>query len=500
MSQQSPDRPESVGSSPSRVARRRQPHQVPDATPPEEPFPAVGGSSSRQPSLGYRQVPPASQGTPLEAWGAATSSEDWALRPQLLPADETYVTLPGTGGTTAAQHPAGTYDPDPEIIPEPQPRAQQARARAQRAAARQAARPVSGAARAARSVAASVGNAIAACFPGRGRGASSGSGRGRSRTVSAQMSISGGSEVPGGVGHGGPLQQSPVGPTELGVGGVASPPLTATLGSSDQPPRAWAEGGEGHPPPPEGSPEPQPPPPEEPHPDDEPLPPPVVALPTTPVYSLTGLSASLPMSPQAGEDLYNLTRPITRGELEQALLSMHYDFVVWQGTVRVYFARGIFEPPSLPLLAVPKAHVLPLRLPPSLRPPRSPGIPVCATVPWWDPRVTAGMIRKKCFLLSAQQQRWRDLTYDARRNLWKVDNRAPGRQHVLEQLHQRYTYQRDRFAMEQQQEIADQRAALVAKKIRLGKNWEADQSGPESEGSPMIPVAAWATTFGIMAV
>ena len=129
MSQQSPDSPESVGSSPPRGTRRRQPRQVSDATPPEEPFPAVGGNSSRQPSLGYRQVPPASQGTPLEAWGAATSSEDWALGPQLLPADVTYSTLPGTGGTTAAQHPAGTYDPDPEVIPEPQPREEQARAR-----------------------------------------------------------------------------------------------------------------------------------------------------------------------------------------------------------------------------------------------------------------------------------------------------------------------------------------------------------------------------------
>ena len=100
------------------------------------------------------------------------------------------------------------------------------------------------------------------------------------------------------------MQQPPVGPEEMEVGGVAYPPLTATLGSSDQPPGVWAESGEGHPPPPEGSPEPQPPPPEEPHPDDEPLPPPVVALPTTPVFSLTGLSASLPMSPPAGEDLY----------------------------------------------------------------------------------------------------------------------------------------------------------------------------------------------------
>ena len=48
------------------------------------------------------------------------------------------------------------------------------------------------------------------------------------------------------------------------------------------------------------------------------------------------------------------------------MLAATYDFKVWQGTVRVLYSRSPFVPPTLALLAVPKHHVLPLRLPPSL--------------------------------------------------------------------------------------------------------------------------------------
>ena len=126
--------------------------------------------------------------------------------------------------------------------------------------------------------------------------------------------------------------------------------------------------------------------------------------------------------------------------------------MVWQGTVRVDFTRSPFEPPTLGLLAVPKAHVLPLRLPPSLRPPESQAVPVSRNVPWWDPRVTPGMIRKKHFLITAEQLKWRGKTFEYRRNMWK----GTSKKDMLLSLHASYTNLRNRFTSQPQvqQEIA----------------------------------------------
>ena len=218
------------------------------------------------------------------------------------------------------------------------------------------------------------------------------------------------------------------------------------------------------------------------------LPPSTVAPSTS-----AGVAQSLPSTvvlqpPVPVVDYFALVRPIRRDELEYACLAATYQFVVWQGTVRVDFSRSPFEPPTLCLRAVPKAHVLPLRLSPSLRPPVSQAVPVSRNVPWWDPRVTPGMIRKKHFLITAEQQKWRGKTFDHRRNMWK----GTSKKDMLLSLHASYTYLRDRFTAQPQtqQELVSQRSRLTGRGFALRGDWEEDQSGPESEGESVPRVRA----------
>ena len=168
---------ESVGSSPARGARRSRRAQVPVTARPVEPFPAVGGSTSRLPSLGYVQAPPPSQGTRLEAWGLETSSELRRLVPDPHPS-QSYPTVSVTTGRTLAQHPSHTPDLHPEVLAPPLSREEQARLRAERLAARTVGRPSVSPPRAgspsvgtARQLVSSVGSALASCFQ-RGRSAS----------------------------------------------------------------------------------------------------------------------------------------------------------------------------------------------------------------------------------------------------------------------------------------------------------------------------------------
>ena len=210
--------------------------------------------------------------------------------------------------------------------------------------------------------------------------------------------------------------------------------------------------------------------------------PPSTAAPSTSAGGVQSLPSTVVLQPpEPVVDYFALVRPIRRDELEYACLAATYQFVVWQGTVRVNFSRSPFEPPTLGLLAVPKAHVLPLRLPPSLRPPESQAVPVSRNVPWWDPRVTPGMIRKKHFLITAEQLKWRGKTFEYRRNMWK----GTSKKDMLLSLHASYTNLRNRFTAQPQvqQEIASQRARLTAKGFVLRGDWEEDQSGPESERS-----------------
>ena len=530
---------ESVASSPPRGARRPRRVEVTTATRTPEPFPAVGGSGTIPTGVEYVQVAPPTQGTPREAWGVSTSAAQLAQ----LPYPDTGTPAPETAHETGAQYPSTSPNPYAEVIRAPVGREAQAAARAARQAAREArergepavvaqpavvapavvvqpavvvpvvvaqpavvaqpvvaqpaasssagtvVQPAVGAAAgatgpavasgrgarpavsSARNVVSSVGHAIAACLPriissGRGtRGPSAGGGM-----PSASRGSRGGSRSGSGVSP----PQLP--PTSAGGRGAAVSGDTEPISSQQQPAPTASDDGVVQPvavvQPPSapvssgGTPGHLPP---------------STAAPSTSAGGAQSLPSTVVLPPSVPVvDYYSLVRPIRRDEMEYACLSATYQFVVWQGTVRVDFSRSPFEPPTLGLLAVPKHHVLPLRLPPSLRPPVTQPYPVSSSLPWWDPRVTPGMIRKKHVLITAQQQKWRSKTFDHRRNMWK----GTSKKDMLLSLHASYTYLRDRFTAQPQVQdaIATQRSYLTRKGFVLRGDWEEDQSGPESEG------------------
>ena len=486
-----------MASSPPRGARRPR-VEVTTTTQTPEPFPAVGGSGPIPTGAEYVQVAPPSVGTPREAWGVSTSAGQRALPT----GPETETDTPETAHAADAQYPSISPNPYAEVITAPVGREAQAQAQAARQAAREArelgqpavvaqppvsqpavsssadtvVQPAVGAAvgatgpavtsgsgvrpavSAARNVVSSVGHAIVACLPriissGRGtrspsavggmpsagRGSRGGS-RSRSGGTPPQLppSSAGGNAavVSGGAGLSSSQQQQT--PTASG-GGVVQPVAVV------QPPTAPISGG--------GSP------------SHLPL---STAAPSTSAGGAQSVPSTVVLQPpEPVVDCFALVRPIRRDELEYACLAATYQFVVWQGIVRVDFTRSPFEPPTLGLLAVPKAHVLPLRLPPSLRPPESQA--VSRNVPWWDPRVTPGMIRKKHLLITAEQLKWRGKTFEYRRNMWKTSKKD-----MLLSLHASYTNLRNRFTAQPQiqQEIVRQRARLTSKGVcserRLG--------------------------------
>ena len=91
------------------------------------------------------------------------------------------------------------------------------------------------------------------------------------------------------------------------------------------------------------------------------------------------------------------------------------------------------------------------------------------------------MIRRGWYAISKEQVALRKATFDTRRNVWKTVGRGVAKQQMLENLHAVYTRLRERYASEQAMEIARQKSLLTGRGYRLGRGWEEDQSGPESD-------------------
>ena len=110
------------------------------------------------------------------------------------------------------------------------------------------------------------------------------------------------------------------------------------------------------------------------------LPPPVVAA-----------SAAPTSPPGQGDDEEvewgAIDRVITRQEITDAVRSHTYAFVCFQGKVWVNFCRDPRVRPTLALLGAPQVDVLPLR--------RKDSADFEVDVPWWDPRIYEGMIRRR---------------------------------------------------------------------------------------------------------
>ena len=134
------------------------------------------------------------------------------------------------------------------------------------------------------------------------------------------------------------------------------------------------------------------------------LPPPVVAA-----------SAAPSSPPGQGDDEEvdwgAIDRVITRQEITDAVRNHTYAFVCFQGKVWVDFSRDPRVRPTLALLGAPQVDVLPLR--------RKDPADFEVDVPWWDPRISEGMIRRRQVVLSRNEAAMRNATFVNRRNMHK---------------------------------------------------------------------------------
>ena len=120
----------------------------------------------------------------------------------------------------------------------------------------------------------------------------------------------------------------------------------------------------------------------------------------------------------AGTDWLNLDRAILRPEITAAVMTTDYEFICHQGLVRVAYSRDVRFPPTLALLGAPQNDVLPFKMTEDF-------VNMIAeearmTVPWWDPRISAPMMKKNLFDLTDEEIEYREATQLARRNSQRV--------------------------------------------------------------------------------
>ena len=137
----------------------------------------------------------------------------------------------------------------------------------------------------------------------------------------------------------------------------------------------------------------------------------------------------------AREEWYTRRGPL---EMEELLGALQEDepfvFIRWEGRVKAYTSqdRTVRSPPALAALRL--EDVLPLEWDRE----QQPTLKVGPTIPFWDPRITARMLRKGEVILSGEEMAWRLKTGDSRRNLWKFRESRPTDQVRLKQLEAAY--------------------------------------------------------------
>ena len=109
-------------------------------------------------------------------------------------------------------------------------------------------------------------------------------------------------------------------------------------------------------------------------------------------------------------------------------------FIRWQGRIKAYASRDPTVRPPPALAALKLEDVLPLEWDRE----QQPTLRVGPTIPFWDPRITARMLRKGEVILSKEEMAWRLKTGDGRRNLWKFRESRPTDQLRLKQLEAAY--------------------------------------------------------------
>ena len=133
----------------------------------------------------------------------------------------------------------------------------------------------------------------------------------------------------------------------------------------------------------------------------------------SPVDKVGPLPAVPPVGPM-GTGWLNLDRAILRAEITSAVMATDYEFICHQGLVRVSYSRDVRFPPTLVLLGAPHNDVLPFKMTEDFF--NMTAKEARMTVPWWDPRISAPMMKKNLFDLSDEEIELREATQLARRN------------------------------------------------------------------------------------
>ena len=137
----------------------------------------------------------------------------------------------------------------------------------------------------------------------------------------------------------------------------------------------------------------------------------------------------------AREEWYTRRGPIDMEELLGALQEEErFVFVRWEGRIKAYTSQDPTVRPPPALAALKLEDVLPLEWDRE----QQPTLRVGPTIPFWDPRIIARMLRKGEVILSDEEMAWRLKTGDGRRNLWKFRESRPTDQVRLKQLEAAY--------------------------------------------------------------
>ena len=137
----------------------------------------------------------------------------------------------------------------------------------------------------------------------------------------------------------------------------------------------------------------------------------------------------------AREEWYTRQGPLEMEELLEALQEEEtFVFIRWQGRVKAYSSQDPMVRPPPALAALRLEDVMPLEWDRE----RQPTLRTGPTIPFWDPRITARMIRYGEVILSADELAWRLKTGESRRNLWKFRASRPKDQSRLKELEDAY--------------------------------------------------------------
>ena len=199
------------------------------------------------------------------------------------------------------------------------------------------------------------------------------------------------------------------------------------------------------------------------------------------------------------EDWYTRKGEITQTELMEALVEAEpFTFVRLQGVVLPYASRDptVRPPPALAALKLEDVMTL------EWSPEQHPNLRIGPTIPFWDPRITASMLRKGQITLSKEETEWRLKTGEHRRNLWKLREGRPIDRERRKQLEDAYLKHKEAYKQAHKEQlkaekktttlqgVAEAEAALAARappvQTRTGKEQVEEEEEEEDAEFEMV--------------